>query len=74
VETPGDQKNRQLPSKLLGAGLEFGGVIAVFSYIGYRLDEALNTSFPYFLLGGFFLSFTGMLYLLFKETRDTRRK
>ncbi|HBR20211.1 MAG: hypothetical protein A2Y13_00105 [Planctomycetes bacterium GWC2_45_44] len=74
METPGDQKNRQLPSKLLGAGFEFGGVIAVFCYIGYKLDEARHTSFPYFLLGGFFLSFTGMLYLLFKETRDARKK
>jgi hypothetical protein len=74
LETPGDQKNRQLPSKLVGAGIEFGGVIAVFCYIGYKLDEARHTSFPYFLLGGFFLSFTGMLYLLFKQTQNTRRK
>jgi hypothetical protein len=74
LETPGDQKNRQLPSKLLGAGFEFGGVIAVFCYIGYKLDEARHTSFPYFLLGGFFLSFAGMLYLLFKETRNARKK
>jgi F0F1-type ATP synthase assembly protein I len=73
VETPGDQKNRQLHSKLLGTGFEFGGTIAVFCYIGYRLDEKWHTS-PYCLLGGFFLSFIAMLYLLFKETKDMRRK
>jgi F0F1-type ATP synthase assembly protein I len=47
-------------------GLEFGGVIAVFCYIGYKIDNALNSS-PYFLLGGFFVGFIGMFYLTYKQ-------
>ena len=72
-EQTSEQKNKQNYTKWLGSGTEFGGVIAVFCYIGYKVDIALNTS-PYFLLAGFFLSFTGMLYLLIKQTMDNRRK
>jgi len=50
-------------------GFEFGGVIAIFCYMGYQLDTAINSS-PYFLLAGFFLSFTGMLYLIFKQINN----
>ncbi len=72
-EQTSEQKNRQNYTKWLGFGIEFGGVIAVFCYIGYRIDAAYDTS-PYFLLGGFFFSFTGMLYLVIKQTFDSRRK
>jgi F0F1-type ATP synthase assembly protein I len=47
-------------------GIEFGGVIAVFCYIGYKIDAALNSS-PFFLLGGFFIGFIGMFYLTYKQ-------
>jgi F0F1-type ATP synthase assembly protein I len=50
-------------------GLEFGGVIAVFCYIGYKIDAALNSS-PYFLLGGFFTGFAGMFYLIYKKMNN----
>jgi F0F1-type ATP synthase assembly protein I len=54
-------------------GLEFGVVTAIFCYIGYQLDIAINSS-PYFLLAGFFLSFTGMLYLIFKQLNNKREQ
>ncbi len=68
-----NDKNKRYYFKWLGFGIEFGGVVAVFCYMGYQLDAALDTS-PYFLLTGFFLSFIGMLYLVFKQTRDMWRK
>lgn len=37
------------------------GVVGLFCYMGYKLDEAFKTS-PAFLLGGFFVGFIGMLY------------
>lgn len=53
--------------KWTGFGFEFCGVIAVLCYIGYKIDAAISSS-PFFLLGGFFVGFTGMLYLIYKET------
>jgi F0F1-type ATP synthase assembly protein I len=76
VETPNrssGQKNQQPTPKLLITGFEFGCTVAIFCYIGYKLDAKWQTS-PYFLLGGFFLSFAGMLYSLFKQMRNTRQK
>jgi len=52
----------------MGAGIEFCGVIAIFSYIGYKLDQHFGTS-PLLLLTGFFVGFIGMLYLFYKESR-----
>jgi len=52
-------------------GLEFGGVIVVFCYIGYKIDAALNSS-PYFLLGGFFTGFIGMFYLIYKQINNKK--
>jgi F0F1-type ATP synthase assembly protein I len=65
--------NKQNYARWLGFGIEFGGVVALFCYIGYKLDEVLSTS-PWFLLGGFFVGFIGMLYLIFKEARNIRGK
>ena len=56
-----------------GIGIEFCGVLGIFCYLGYRLDEALNTS-PWLLLAGFFVGFLGMLYMLIKQAWPTRRK
>jgi len=60
-------------AKRIGFGIEFCGVIAVFCYIGYRIDQSCNTR-PWFLLAGFFVGFTGMLYLVFKEVWNIWRK
>jgi F0F1-type ATP synthase assembly protein I len=71
-QTP-QRENKPNHVKWLGFGVEFCGVIAIFCYIGYKIDIALNTT-PYLLLAGFLISFIGMLYLVFKQTIDTRRK
>ena len=54
-------------TKWLGFGVEFCGVLAVFCYLGYKLDQWLNSS-PWFLLAGFFVGFAGMVYIVVKET------
>ncbi|MEN6386651.1 MAG: AtpZ/AtpI family protein [Phycisphaerales bacterium] len=61
-----DSNNKNDYLKWSSLGIEFGGVIAVFCYIGYKIDAALNSS-PFFLLGGFFIGFIGMLYLTYKQ-------
>ena len=58
--------------KWSGLGIEFAGVIILFCYFGYKLDEKLQTS-PWFFLGGFFLGFIGMLYIIIKDTRNLWR-
>jgi F0F1-type ATP synthase assembly protein I len=60
-------------SRWLGFGIEFCGVLGICSYIGYKLDQRLNSS-PWFLLTGFFVGFAGMVYIVVKETWDLRRK
>jgi drug/metabolite transporter (DMT)-like permease len=69
---PTDQHDNA--AQWLSLGLEFAGVLAIFSYGGYRLDEAWKTE-PWCLLGGFFIALSGMLYLTFKRAiRDQSRK
>jgi F0F1-type ATP synthase assembly protein I len=58
--------------KWSGLGVEFAGVIVLFCYFGYKLDEKLQTS-PWFLLAGFFLGFIGMLYIIIKDIRNLWR-
>ncbi len=60
-------------ARWLGFGIEFCGVLAVCSYIGYKLDQWLNSS-PWFLLTGFIVGFAGMIYIVVKETWNPGRK
>jgi len=60
-------------TKWLGLGIEFCGVIGIFCYIGYKLDESLDTR-PWLLLTGFFVGFTGMLYSILKQVWNIWRK
>ncbi|HAL44805.1 MAG: hypothetical protein A2Y12_08680 [Planctomycetes bacterium GWF2_42_9] len=66
-----DSKGKNDLIRWTGFGFEFGGVIAVLCYIGYKIDAAINSS-PFFLLGGFFTGFFGMLYLLYKQMKNTK--
>lgn len=52
----------------MSAGVEFCGVIGIFCFGGYKLDEHFDTS-PAWLLTGFFVSFAGMVYLFYKESK-----
>ena len=69
----GDKKVNSGLMKCMNMGIEFGVAAAVFCYVGYKIDAALETS-PIFLLGGFFVSFIGMLYLTFKQIKNMWRK
>ena len=71
-ENQPDSKKWKALMKWSGLGIEFVGVIVLFCYFGYKLDEKLQTS-PWFLLAGFFVGFIGMLYLIIKDTRNLWR-
>jgi F0F1-type ATP synthase assembly protein I len=57
----------------VGIGLEFCTGIAVLTYVGYRLDQAFNTS-PWLLILFSFLGFAGMLYMLIRQAMNMPRR
>jgi len=57
----------------LGFGFEFAGVLAIFSWLGYKADQKLGHAGPWLLLTGFGIGFAGMMYLLIKETLQLRK-
>ncbi|MGA2094283.1 MAG: AtpZ/AtpI family protein [Sedimentisphaerales bacterium] len=54
-------------ARWVGFGMEFCGALAVCCFLGYKLDQWLNSGIL-FLLAGFFVGFAGMLYIVIKET------
>jgi len=60
-------------SKWLGYGIELAGVLFIFSYAGYWADQKQGHQWPWLMVIGFAIGFTGMLYLLIKETRNLRK-
>ncbi len=70
-----DQQNRQNDDSTrsglqwMAAGVEFCGVIAIFCFGGYKLDQFFGFRIPFLLLTGFFIGFIGMLYLFYKESK-----
>ncbi|MCF7958859.1 MAG: AtpZ/AtpI family protein [Phycisphaerae bacterium] len=65
-----DEKNEDRQSmRWLGYGVEFIGVLGIFTYMGYMADEKFKTT-PWLMLTGLLVSFIGMIYLLIKETKD----
>jgi len=73
-ESPGESKKpsesfpEPSPMRWMGYGTEFLGVLGIFTWAGYKLDQRCAT-FPWFMIGGLMVALTGMTYLLFKETR-----
>lgn len=63
----GGVSERAVWTRLLSIGIEFGAVIAVFTFGGYWADQHFQTE-PWCLLGGFFFALTGMTYLIIKRT------
>jgi len=68
-ETDKDRK----AMRWMGFGIEFVGVLAIFAYAGWWADEKLNHDWPWLMLIGFGIGFTGMIYLLYKETSGLRK-
>ncbi len=60
-----DQDKRKL-ARYSSLGVEFAGVIALFSFFGYKGDQHFGT-LPWLTLTGFFIAFLGMTYLLIKD-------
>ena len=56
----------------LGYGIELVGVMALFTYAGWWLDNQWDTA-PWMMLTLMLASFIGMMYLLFKDTAQWRR-
>jgi F0F1-type ATP synthase assembly protein I len=71
-ENQSDKQKWKAIMKWSGLGAEFSGVIILFCFFGYKLDEKFQTS-PWLLLAGFFLGFIGMLYIVIKDTRNLWR-
>ena len=67
-----DQLSRGM-RRWLGLGVELAGVLAIFSYGGWRLDQWLGHRVPWLAMVGFGVSFVGMMYLLWRETEELRR-
>jgi len=62
-------KQRQYNTYLKYSGLAFQllAAIAIFGWIGYKIDLALDLKFPAFLLTLGFLAFAGMMYQLYRS-------
>ena len=71
-DAPGDRPDDRSGLRWLGFGIEFVGVLAIFTFGGYKADQYFKTGF-WLTLVGFALGFVGMLYLLIKETADLRK-
>jgi len=73
-QKPNAADKQQASIQWLSLGLEFAAVLAIFSYGGYRLDQAWKTE-PWCLLAGFFIALAGMLYLTVRRAiKDQTRK
>jgi len=57
----------------LNLGLEFAGVVGIFAYAGWYLDQQLGHEEPWMMLTGAVVAFVGMTYLLFRETASWRK-
>lgn len=53
------------PMAMMGAGLEFGGVVALMCLLGWWLDTKWDTS-PIFILIGLFIGTVGGIYKLWR--------
>ena len=53
-------------------GVEFVGVLGIFTFGGYWLDEKLGTQ-PWIMIAGLAFAFVGMMYLMLKETAAWRK-
>ena len=62
----GEIPARAVWTQTLGIGIEFGAVIAIFTFGGYWVDQHFQTE-PWCLLGGFFFALIGMTYLIIKR-------
>jgi F0F1-type ATP synthase assembly protein I len=64
---------QQISVRWMGIGIEFTVVVGIFSWLGYFLDEKGGTS-PGFLIMGFLVGFSIMLYTMIKRAGGIKWK
>jgi F0F1-type ATP synthase assembly protein I len=64
---------QQISVRWMGIGIEFTAVVGIFSWLGYFLDEKGGTS-PGFLIMGFLVGFSVMLYTMIKRAGGIKWK
>ena len=64
---------QQISVRWMGIGIEFTVVVGIFSWLGYYLDEKGGTS-PGFLIMGFLVGFSIMLYTMIKRAGGIKWK
>lgn len=55
--------------KYSSMGFQMVGVIGVFTFIGYKIDQAQNTSTPYYTAGLSLIGVAISLYFVFKALK-----
>lgn len=58
----------------MGFGIELGGVIGFFMWLGHLADEKFQTQRPWWMLTGFALAFLGMMYPLVKDAMGLNQR
>jgi len=72
AELSGRQPDSGGGLRWMSFGIELAGVMAIFIYGGYVADEHFGTR-PWLMIAGLVVSFVGMIYQLFKETKKWRQ-
>jgi len=67
------QEWQRISTRWMGIGIEFTIVVGFFSWLGYFLDKKADTS-PGFLIMGFFVGFSIMLYTMIKRAGGIKWK
>ncbi len=62
------EKSDRSSLRWLSYGIEFTGVLGLFTYGGYWADQKLNNQGPWLMITGLLIGLVGMIYLLIKET------
>jgi len=56
--------------KYIGLAFQMGTIIALGTYLGYKVDRKTDMAFPLYLLLGCFLSIAIAFYQLFKSLKS----
>ena len=68
--TPTDPKPSDSYLKYSGFALQLFGGIGFAAWAGYRLDKYFALRFPAFLFSFVFIVFIGMMYQLYRKTKE----
>jgi hypothetical protein len=74
LEDPSRKKQKQSKTylKYSGLAIQLLAAIAIFGYLGHKIDQWLELKFPAFMLLLGFLAFAGMMFQLYRSiNKDT---